>query len=266
VLAEEASGAPAVAVATALTADIEYHRAGEDAWRSATEVVVLRAGDSLRTKGAGRAEVVFRSGERYVLAPETLVVLREDGPEIAEGEIEIRERTGLAPLLAPLLTEEGAEQRAAADRVRRLTVPSPFAVVHQTVPREDLPLEVIAMPGADRYRVTLQEATAQGAFLERTTVDTGASMTVPADSLRAGVSYYWAVEGLAGRERIVGRRAGTFETLPEEAQRAWERLVAKGSSAGRVERWIRARYEERLGCVTSAGASELRRIALAGGE
>ena len=215
---------------------------------SATDPVPLRLLDRipraslLETGRESRLVVVYLTGARFEVGPDSAAVVEDAAPRTTRGETRplapVSPKVALAPLAASL---EGS-RRAGAVRVRGDGAFSMYPSESAALAARDAVLRFSPVPGAERYAVAVEDEATNTVFSAQTAAT---RVALPQAVLREGATYFWRVRargpGLSG----IGREE-RFVTLSPADARRWDEARAGLSAA-----------DPSLGSLLAAAASSL---------
>lgn len=180
------------------------------------------SGAVVETGDAARLVVVYLTGERFELGPSSSAAVGPAALEARSGAVRRLAPVPSRVALAPLSAGVDASRRAGAVRVRTAEGLPMYPSAGAAVTTAEAVLRFVAVPGAERYSVAVEDEAGNTVF----SAQTGATRVVlPKDVLREGAVYFWRVRA-RGPGLLGTGREERFATLPADDARRWEEARA----------------------------------------
>lgn len=178
----------------------------------------ISGGSRVETGRGARLVVVFLTGERFELGPESSAAVADAELAGARGTVRPLARVSPRVALAPLAAPGDASPRAGAVRVRGGEDLAMYPAGGAAVDAADAVLRFSPVPGAEKYAVAVEDEAGNTVF----SAQTGATkVALPREVLGEGAAYFWRVRprghGLSGTAR-----EERFVTLAAEERLLWE--------------------------------------------
>jgi CHAT domain-containing protein/Tfp pilus assembly protein PilF len=248
-----------VAIIFALSGEVFRTDPGQPR-RAANLFDLLPAGTALETGPGSHLALAFATGRRWELGGGARVTLGTTDLTDRSGDVRSLPKLPRLPRLAPIRKEDHAGQKAGAVTIRGERIAGLYPGRGATALAEATVLRFQMVDPGARYQVEVQDGHGAVVF---SAVTSDTAVKVPADHLRPGASYHWAV-------RTLGRPCGdahgetSFRTLDRDTAQCREAL-RRAASRHKDLTALLAGIDKQIGLLAEA-RDELRTAAAASPE